>query len=484
MPVAGLIILFAAFQQTSATATLWGEAKTALDHRDYAEARRLLSEAVRINPRDPALWFHLGVSYSELNQVDDAIGALEKARGLAPDRAEVDFNLGLLYWKRGDVGKAKEAYRAGLALEPRQPGALQNYALLLMKTGESGKAIEPLLSLKNVPELALASRVSLIECYLKVADLPAAQREVDELLQSGLAPPAEQTSLAALLIQDNQPDLAEKVLRNSLRLDGNQAKAHAALGVLLMNSHRLEEAAHSLETAVRLEPDSAEFAMAFSDSLLRWNRATTLLVFLKSVAPKFEALPEFQYKLALAYYGVQEYSNAIVTLENLLRTNPRRQDQIEYILGNSYFVLGKFEQSEAALRKAIELNPKQPDYYEKLAILLRKEGPDRLEDAILQLKRASEFAPSDPRLNLQLGLTYESAGDLPDAAGQLEKAVAADPAMLPAHVALARIYFRLGKKPEGQKEKAAITSLEEQRQRQRLEPGNAGKEAAVDNKMP
>src|SRR3984957_14921171 len=203
------LLVFLAAQQASGTAALWEQAKTALDHGQFAEARRLLTKAVQISPKDPALWFHLGVSYSELNQVDEAIDALEKARKLAPDKAEVDFNLGLQYWKRGDVGKAKEAYRAGLALDPRQTGALENYALLLMKTGESEKAIEPLLSLKKVPELSLASRVSLIECYLKAKDRQGAERETDELLQSGLAPPKEQTAVAAILIQENDPEVAE-----------------------------------------------------------------------------------------------------------------------------------------------------------------------------------------------------------------------------------------------------------------------------------
>jgi tetratricopeptide (TPR) repeat protein len=476
-----LLFLFAAAQQTSSTAALWEEAKTALGDRQFAEARRLLTKAVQLSPKDPALWFHLGVSYSELNQVDEAIDALERARKLAPDKSEVDFNLGLLYWKRGDVGKAKEAYRAGLALDPKQTGPLQNYALLLMKTGENGKAIEPLLSLKNVPEVSLASRVSLIECYLKAKDRQGAGRETDELLQSGLAPPQDQTALAAVLIQENDPELAEKLLRNSLRQDSGQANAHAALGVILMNRKSYEEAASSLETAVRLQPDSVEFAMAFSESLLLWNRPTTLLVFLKSVQPRFHALPEFQYKLALAYYGVQEFSNAVETLENLLRTNPRRTDQIYYILGNSYYVMGKFDQSETAFRQAIELNPKDAAYYENLATLLRKEGPDRLDDAILQLRRASEFAPSDPRVALALGLCYESKGVLKYAAAFLENAIEKQPGLVPAHVALARIYFRMGRKSDGLKEKTTIASLEQKKQQQRLDPKHAGKEATVDD---
>ena len=478
-----LVILLAAAQQGSSTSGLWQEAKAALDHGQFAEARRLLSEAVRVNPNDPALWFHLGISCSQLDQVDDAIHAFEKAHTLAPGKADVDFNLGLLYWRQGDVGKAKEAYRSGLALEPAEPSALQNYALLLIKTGESGKAIAPLLLLKNIPQLALASRVSLIECYLKTNDRPKVELETDELLQSGLAPPEQQTELAAILIQANQPEIAEKLLRHSLAADRNQAKAYAALGVILMNRKRYEESAKSLEAAVQLEPKSEEFAMAFSESLLLWNRPTTLLLFLKSIEPAFGNSPEYQYKLALAYYGVQEFSNAVATLEQLLKTNPRRQDQIYYILGNSYFTMGNFERSEGSFRKAIELNPKEPDYYENLATLLRKEGRSHLDDAILQLKRASEFDPSSPRLGLQLGLCYESEGALKEAAASIERSIAAEPGLVPAHVALARIYFRLGRRQDGLKEKTAIAALEQKKQQERIDPKHASGEAITDDRV-
>ncbi len=205
---------------------------------------------------------------------------------------------------------------------PNEPTALQNYALLLMKTGEAEEALTPLLTLKKVAALALPARVSLIECYLKTSKRAAAERELDDLLRSNLAGPEEQTKLAAILIEDGDLTAAERVLRGSLQLDAKQPKAYAALGLVLLNQKQYREAADSFESAAHLEPDSAEYAMAFANALVLWNRPNTLLVFLKAVEPKFGNLPEFQHKLAFAYYGVGEFSNAIATLENLLRAEP------------------------------------------------------------------------------------------------------------------------------------------------------------------
>ena len=444
------------------------QGQRALAEHDFAKAKHLFSSATKTNPKDPAAWFYLGVASSELNELDAAVQDLEKAHRLAPNRAEVDFNLALLYWRTGDIAKAKQAYRAGFAISPNDPDALQNYASLLMKTGENDKAIAPLLVLKNVAGVALPARVSLIECYLKTGNRPAAERELDDLRRTSLVGPPEQTKLAAILIENNDLPAAEKVLRGSLQADPAQPKAYAALGLVLLNQKRYKEAADSFESAFHLEPVSAEYAMSFANALVLWNRPNTLLAFLNSVQPQFGSLPEFQHKLAFAYYGVAEFSNAIATLENLLGSNPERQDQIYFLLGESYLGMGEFKESEAAFRKAIELNPKDSLYYASYATLLQKLGPNRLDDAIAELQKATELNSSDPALPLKLGLCYESKGDLPASLSQLERAVRGAPDSLPAHVALARVYFKLGKRPEGQEEKKTIAQLETRQQQEKL----------------
>ncbi len=463
-----MFLLVIAAQTAPVAPSTWEQGKRALERKDFAAAKQFFASAAAESPADPAPWFFLGLSCGELNQLDEAIAALEKAHKLAPNRAEVDFNLGLLYWRRGDIGKAKEAYKDGFTLAPDDPGALQNYASLLMKKGETEKAIAPLLLLRDTQGLALQARVSLIDCYLKTNQRENAERELGDLLQSHLAGSEEQTKIAAILIEDGDLNAAESVLQSSLQIDPKQPKAYAALGLVSLNQKRYREAAISFESAVHLEPDSAEYAMAFANALVLWNRPNTLLAFLKSVENKFGNLPEFQHKLAFANYSLAEYSNAIGILENLLRANPPRQDQIYFLLGDSYMGMGEFNKSEIAFKKAIELNPKDPMYYESYAVLLRKEGRGRIDDAIDQLQNASQLGSPNPSLLLQLGLCYESKGNLDRAAALLENAVRGAPDSLSTHVALARVYFRLGRQEKGQEQKRTIAELETKLQREKL----------------
>jgi tetratricopeptide (TPR) repeat protein len=208
--------------------------------------------------------------------------------------------------------------------------------------------------------------------------------------------------------------------------------------------------------------------------LLALKRPTQLAAFLKSVETKFGTLPNYQYALGLAYYGEHHYTDAANTLEALLVSKPPREDKVEHVLGDSYFAMGKLDEAEASYRKAMEENPKDPDYYLSYATLLRREGPDKIDDAIVGLKSAQRINPGDWRIQLQLGLCYESKEQFAEAAPLIEQAVRAQPDLLTGHVALATIYFRLGRKADGQREKKTVAELEKKQQQELVREYSTG----------
>jgi tetratricopeptide (TPR) repeat protein len=199
---------------------------------------------------------------------------------------------------------------------------------------------------------------------------------------------------------------------------------------------------------------------------LALKRPTQLVAFLKSVETKFGTLPNFQYALGLAYYNQHHYLEAAQTLEKLLLSNPPREDKVEHVLGDAYLSMGKLDEAESAYRKAIEENPKDPEYYVAYATALRRAGPDNLDDAIARLKTAQRMSPADWRLQLELGLCYESKGQFADAAPLIEQAAQSQPELTAAHVALVRIYFRLGRKADAEQEKKIVSELERKQQQQ------------------
>lgn len=451
-------------QETETTASLWAKSKAAMAQGNFAEARRLLRQAVQQDPKDGALWFHLGASCAELNELDEAIAAFERARVLAPGQADTYFNLGLVYWRKGNLNKAKESYRSGLTLRPTETSALQNYALLLMKTGEYKAAISPLQRLKKDPKLSTSSRAALIECYLKAGQQASAEKESAEIIQDKVTGPADQSRIAAIFLENGAPAPAEMLFRNSLSLDPNQANAEAALGEIYLVQKKVPEAADAFQKAVQLDPGAETYAFGLVRVLLALKRSSDVIAFLKSVEAKFGALPNYQYALGLAYYNEHHYAESVAILEKLLLAKPPREDKVEHVLGDSYLSMGKLDLAESAYRRAIEENPKEPDYYVAYATAIRREGSDNLDDAIIRLKGAQRMNPGDWRIQLELGLCYESKGQLADAASLIEQAVKAQPDLTAGHVALIRIYFRLGRKDDSEREKKIVAGLEKKQQ--------------------
>jgi cytochrome c-type biogenesis protein CcmH/NrfG len=333
-----------------------------------------------------------------------------------------------------------------------------------MKTGDYSAAIKPLLALKNDPKLGISARAALIECYLKTGQHAAAEKETDEIIRDKVAGPAEQSKIAAILLENDLPEPAETLLVNSLSADPTQANANGALGEIYLKQKKLSEAANCLQKAIRLDPDSSAYAFGFVRVLIAWKRPSQLVAFLKSVETKFGALPNYQYALGLAYYNQHHYADSAQVMEKLLLSNPPREDKVENVLGDSYLSMGKLEEAETAYRKAIDENPKDPEYYVAYATALRRSGPDHLDDAIIRLKTAQSMNPSDWRLQLELGLCYESKSQFADAAALIEQAAQSQPELTAAHVALARIYFRLGRKADSEREKNVVTELERKQQ--------------------
>jgi len=428
----------------------------------YSVACQKLEKAIRASPQNSSLWFLLGIARSKLTEVAPAIEAFEKVVSIDPRHAPAYFNLGLLYGYRGQPEKALEMYRRGLKIDPNDLPANQNYAFLLMRAQSYGEAIDPLLKLKAANESDLSVRSALIECYGKSRMKLEAEKEIQQFLEVPTASETDKLNLAGTLVEDGELDTAQVVLERLVASSPESAEAEGKLGLLLSMKNQFEEAYRHLRKAVQLAPDSPEYAIGLAEVLLLSKHPEGAIKFLTAVRGRFGTLPEFQYKLALAYYSFREYPRAIAELEKVARQRPD-SDLVQLFLGLSHVASGHLEQAETHFRKAIELDPGKASNFVPLAQLLRKQGGDRLDEAIRYMQTLLERDPSDMQCKLELALCYEKKGRLEESQVLLEDVTRTRPELVEAHVALARVYHRLGKKQEGDREKSIVARLEDAR---------------------
>lgn len=81
---------------------LFAQANQAYQEHRYARAAELYRSLTEQGVDDPAVWYNLGTSYLQLEDLGHARAALERARKLTPWDADVAHNLGVLRGKLQD----------------------------------------------------------------------------------------------------------------------------------------------------------------------------------------------------------------------------------------------------------------------------------------------------------------------------------------------------------------------------------------------
>ncbi|MDQ8037552.1 MAG: tetratricopeptide repeat protein [Pedobacter sp.] len=105
-----------------------------LRKQQYADAEKVLQEAVKVNPQNPYAFNLLGVALRELGKFPDAKAAYESALALDPNYAKAHFNLGVLadlYMQ--DLPLALSHYQRYQTLQGKPDPAVANWIIDLQK---------------------------------------------------------------------------------------------------------------------------------------------------------------------------------------------------------------------------------------------------------------------------------------------------------------------------------------------------------------
>src|SRR5437667_1586912 len=106
------------------------QSQQALRQRDLATALKLIDEADKANPSQPATLNLRGEILMQQQQFDDAEAAFKKAAKLDPKLREAQYNLAQVPFKKKEYAKAQERFET---LYNRTPGGDKNQAAELIK---------------------------------------------------------------------------------------------------------------------------------------------------------------------------------------------------------------------------------------------------------------------------------------------------------------------------------------------------------------
>jgi tetratricopeptide (TPR) repeat protein len=245
---------------------------------------------------------------------------------------------------------------------------------------------------------------------------------------------------------------AESRLRDVLATE-QSSEAYRMLGYALFREKKAKESLAAYTDAARLStPGPSDLKVVAFDYVLLGAYADADK-WLTRVVQSTPNDGDAWYYLGRTKYNENRFAEAIAAFQSALRLQAmsvRAEDN----LGLSYEGLNRTSDAETAFRTAIAwesgATQKSEQPYLNLGMLLMQEG--RTKEALPQLERAAQLAPSNPKTQEQLGRAYQQAGQPNHAQAALERAVALAPSVAGLHFQLGMVYRQEGLREQAKRE--------------------------------
>ena len=322
----------------------------------------------------------------------DAIEAGERAVRLAPDSEADRISLATLYLMAGQDRRAVETLRDYSLSRPNSAKVWRLLATAYLRQEEYTAAKDcAAKALRAGPRDAAGVHV-LAMAHLGLQDVASAERLFRESLK--LEPNSVDSNFQLGLLYTKQhanPEEAIRLLKKARALQPRMAGIHTALGSALLQSGKPEVAARSLETAMELAPDDAETYYVAADAYRRLGLDRKAEAALAEFNTRNAALADQRARemRSRAYYqqgadllaNTDQLDKAYDLLEKAVREMPAL-DAGYYRMAQIRYLKGDLKGASSRIREALRLNALEPEYYYVLARCLESSEPHRALDAV------------------------------------------------------------------------------------------------------
>jgi protein O-GlcNAc transferase len=270
----------------------------------------------------------VATAYSLSGNLEEAVRVLEIAAEATPADSRVHTRLGDLYMRTGALEKAVERFRRALQQFPADGNLWANLGHCLSRLG---KEKEALWAFEKAVQLDPNDPVFLY-------DLGDAYLAVEE------------------------PKKALGPLLKAIQRRPDYPLAHYDLGLAFFKLGKYAEGAAASRAAL-----SEDTEIRFAESNLGLNAMTNLGLCLSNLGQLEEALSCFQrivemfaptyFNIGLAQFRLHRYEEALASFKKALEITPNDAEYLD-LLGNAYSELGQLTEAQAALKCAIDADPK------------------------------------------------------------------------------------------------------------------------------
>jgi tetratricopeptide (TPR) repeat protein len=370
-------------------------------------AAATLSEGSKANPKSVALYLAQARLAERQQQFDEVQTVLGKAEEISPKNIKVQDELIRLYVLQKQWDKAEAALRRKVALEPEEEAGVAALARFL---GDRGKFDEGEKILKDFtakhPQDNQA-KFALANFYLSHRKFGPGERVLKDIADNNPTGPVgvrAKGELAVLYLALGRQDETEKLVGEVLKENSKDMTALKLQGLISLTKKDGLKAVSDFRILTQDQPENPENWLLLArahqinkDKQLAKEAAKKAL----EIKPNYMEARSFLYSI---YIQDKDYDELIKLIKDYLRGNDKDVDSWG-ALGDVYAIKGDDKEARKAFQKMIELEPKNPKGYVKMAWLSRKNKQSG--EAARYLDMALQQNPNDYQALRLLVALYE-----------------------------------------------------------------------------
>jgi len=405
--------------------------------KKVAELSVILGRLRKLAPEDPEVMMFAGKVYYNNDMVDDALDAFGRVVQKDPDEFVALDYMGSIYLDRKDYARAEEYlkrvleirqldtvyfklgiireiqeqypeaianYEAALHLNPLHQQARERIAQIYVKQKSMGKAIDEFLVLSRQQPENVDMHVRLGMLYYETKDFV---RSLDEF-KTALAGSPDNTAiryyLALVLEEMERFDEAVTEFKKIIIQEPKNVNAFLHLAIIYSRQKKDDEVISTFEEILQFDKDKPEIYISLALAYVRKKDYARAEQVLTDAIALFKDNEELYFNLATVYDKSERFDAMITALRKTLEINPKNADALNYL---GYYYADKnmnLPEAKELIERALEAKPDNGYILDSYGWVLYRLGD--FEGAIKQLEKAVTITTDDPMLFEHMGDVY------------------------------------------------------------------------------